>query len=226
MKINIISHTPNPEELIATAGKLCYSNVGIEDIGSELTVEEIDRFVKHLANIGHESPLEHISFTFAVEGISRALSLQLVRHRVGVSYSQQSQRYVEMDNPTFITPNTILKYSDACEEFDKITNEITKSYSKLIDLGIPKEDARSILPNAIETKMVFTMNARALLNFFKLRCCRRAQEEIREMADEMLRQVKTIAPSVFSRAGASCMYDRCTEGDMTCGKPRKEDEYL
>ena len=223
MKVKLISHTPNPEELVAKAGKLCYSEVGVDEISDKLTKEDIEKFVSHITKVGHGSVLEHISFTFAIEGVSRALSLQLVRHRIA-SYSQQSQRYVSMDSPDFIVPNTINNDSEAYNEFCNITNEIAKSYNKLIDLGIPKEDARSVLPNATETKLVVTMNARALLNFLSLRHCKRTQEEIRILAIKMLRLVKEVAPNVFKYAGASCVSGKCNEGSQTCGKPY--DRYM
>ena len=106
LKVKIIAHTPEPDKVVAQAGKLCYSAVGVDEIAQKLTEEEIARYVNMLANIGHESPLEHVSFTFAIEGISRACTHQIVRHRIA-SYSQQSQRYVKLEQFEYIIPPAI-----------------------------------------------------------------------------------------------------------------------
>lgn len=228
MKVELISHTPNPEELVAQSAKLCYSAVGVSEIKKKLTDEEIDRFVNHLISISHESPLEHITFTFAVEGVSRSLTHQLIRHRIGASYSQQSQRYVRLDNFEYVTPEEIRKDSKLCNIYQRHLKETQEVYDYLVE-GLMKngrsekeaiEDARYIFPNACETKIVFTMNARSLINFFKQRCCTRAQWEIRDMANEMLIQVRKVAPIVFNSAGASCVNEQCPEGKMSCGKPQ------
>ena len=242
LKVKIIAHTPNPEEVVAQAAKLCYSPVGVDGIMEKLTPEKIESFVNNLASIGHESPLEHVSFTFAVEGISRACSHQLVRHRIA-SYSQQSQRYVKEDkNFEFITPSIIeamgplawqqyerdmqtihnmyLRWQQDIEEFVKETNYPTNGMNAE---KVANENARYVLPNACETKIVFTMNVRTLYNFFSKRCCNRAQEEIRELADEMLRQVQEIAPVLFKNAGAPCVKGKCPEGKMACGRPKNKE---
>lgn len=231
MKVKILSHTPNLESVIAAAGKLCYSKVGVDGILEKSTKEDNERFVKMLADMGHESPLEHVSFTFAVEGISRACSHQLVRHRIA-SYSQQSQRYVNLDETfEYITPPNILN-SKIKKEYDLVATLINNYYEmfsrKLMDeymeSGMSKrdaekkaiEDARYILPNACETKLVFTMNIRTLLNFFEKRCCSRAQWEIRDLANEMLKQCREISPILFNNAGATCNKGYCKEGQMSC----------
>ena len=237
LKVKIIAHTPNPEEVVAQAAKLCYSPVGVDGIMEKLTPEKIESFVNNLASIGHESPFEHVSFTFAVEGISRACSHQIVRHRIA-SYSQQSQRYVkEGDNFEFVIPNIITDMG-AVQEFEQDMKTIHNMYTKwqnqiqefveetdyptngMNSEKVANENARYVLPNACETKIVFTMNVRSLYNFFSKRCCNRAQEEIRELADEMLKQVKEIAPILFKNAGAPCVKGRCPEGKMTCGRPK------
>lgn len=220
MKVKLINYTPSPEELVAKAGKLCYSPVGVDEIEKNLTDLEVEKFVKQIVNTGHHSVLEHISFTFAVEGVSRALLSQLTRHRLA-SYSVQSQRYVELDSPDFIIPDTVKQNNEAYKEFVKSLNTIVNTYNQLIKMGIPKEDARAILPNATETKIVFTMNARSLMNFFELRCCSRSQSEIFTLAHKMLVVVKEVAPSVFEKAGASCVRGKCKEGKMTCGNPQR-----
>ena len=246
MKVKIIAYTPNPEEVVASAAKLCYSKVGVDEIQENLTEEGIEKFVSMLSAIGHHSPLEHCTFTFAVEGISRACSHQLVRHRIA-SYSQQSQRYVKLDKfdyiiPTAIENNEFAKdiFLNAMEQDQKAYNGIVEElmneyiassgytlasiprseYNKLEKLAI--EDARYVFPNACETKIVFTMNVRTLMNFFTHRCCDRAQWEIRDLANEMLIQVKEIAPTLFKKAGASCVRSKCPEGSMSCGNPKKD----
>lgn len=239
MKVELIAHTPNADEIVAKAAKLCYSKVGVEEIGQKLTPEKIQKFVKMLADMGHGSPIEHVSFTFAIEGISRTTSHQLVRHRIA-SYSQQSQRYVDLDKTFgYITPPQISGNRQAQQIYENTVDVIHSAYNHIADLlhrqliekGVePKaarkiaiEDARYILPNACETKMVVTMNARTLLHFFHHRCCNRAQWEIRNLADEMLELVKGVASAIFSNCGAPCENGKCTEGPMTCGEPRRRD---
>ena len=194
MKVKILSHTPEPEKVISMAAKLCYSAVGVDQIEENLTPESIDKFLNMLISIGHESPLEHVSFTFAVEGISRACSHQIVRHRIA-SFSQQSQRYVKLDQFEYIIPPEIERNEEAkkifiesmnkCQEdYDKLVEILfAKHYQELLDKGVSEkkaksqaekmsiEDARYVFPNACETKMVFTINARSLYNFFHHRCC-------------------------------------------------------
>jgi thymidylate synthase (FAD) len=242
MKVTLIQHTPEPEKLIAASAKLCYSNVGAENIMEGIDEEKTEKFLNMLMDLGHESPIEHVSFTFAVEGVSRVLTHQLVRHRIGCSYSQQSQRYVRLEQFEYIIPPEIEKNQAAKELFIKAMeddqqtyNKITEllyqdHYSKLLSEGKTEkqaksaaekssiEDARYVFPNACETKIVFTMTARALMNFFRHRCCQRAQWEIRELAEEMLRQVKAVAPTLFKHAGPSCVSGPCAEGAMSCGK--------
>ena len=241
LKVKLIAHTPNPEEVVAQAAKLCYSQVGVDGIMEKLTPEKIEKFVDHLATIGHESPLEHVNFTFAIEGISRVTTHQLVRHRLA-SYSQQSQRYVKLDQFEYIIPPEIERNEEAkkifiesmnkCQEdYDKLVEILfAKHYQELLDKGVSEkkaksqaekmsiEDARYVFPNACETKMVFTINARSLYNFFHHRCCERAQWEIRELATEMLRLVREVAPILFNNVGPNCLNGACPEGKMTCGK--------
>lgn len=230
MKVEIIAHTPNIENVLASAGRLCYSKVGVKELLEKYSKEENEKFVKMLADMGHESPLEHVSFTFAIEGVSRALSHQLVRHRIA-SYSQQSQRYVNL-NKTFdyiIPPNIRGAFEDF---YIKSMNQAFENYIALAAglkfnyelAGMNKreaekkaiEDARYVLPNACETKLVFTMNVRTLLHFFEKRCCSRAQWEIRDLANEMLRQCREISPILFNNAGPTCKRGYCNEGNMSC----------
>lgn len=293
MKVKLISHTPEPEKIVTSAAKLCYSPVGINEIQKGLDEEKINNFINMLMGMGHESPIEHVSFTFAIEGVSRSLTHQLVRHRIA-SYSQQSQRYVRENQFEYIAPPEIknnkrarkifiehmeasqkayddiiielmfekmkennkydkwckevaeyteiddgdgawcidISYKDMCSGedssvllgyFDMFKESFPNEYRKIEKRAI--ENARYVLPNATETKIILTMNARSLLNFFNLRCCNRAQDEIRELADRMLIECKKVAPTLFKYAGASCMFDNCPEGKMSCGNPRNPNEY-
>lgn len=241
LKVKLLSHTPNPERLVASAARLCYSSCSIEEISESLTDEKVNTFVNMLAKMGHESPLEHISFTFGIEGVSRALLAQLTRHRIA-SYSVQSQRYVKENSFQYVIPPEIEDSEDAREKFISLMEKAEESYniiaeilmdkhkSKYIELGMDEnqatkmaekkaiEDARFVLPNACETKIICTFNARSLLNLFSQRCCNRAQWEIRDLSKEMLRLVYRVAPSVFRNAGPSCIRGACREGKMSCLK--------
>lgn len=242
LKVKLIEHTPNPEKVIASAAKLCYSAVGIEEIVEGLDEEKTSEFLERLMSYGHMSPIEHVSFTFAVEGVSRSLTHQLVRHRIA-SYSQQSQRYVKLNQFEYVVPPEIDKDERARKIFIKAMEDSQKAYDELTDIlkkkyierGMKKfaaekkaiEDARYVFPNACETKIMLTMNARSLMNFFQERCCNRAQWEIHALADKMLRQVKEVAPILFKNAGPSCVRGNCSEGSMTCGHMREvREKYL
>jgi thymidylate synthase (FAD) len=226
LKVILLNHTKRPEETIAHAAKLCYSPASIEQLKNTIEGSDNEKFVKRLLQLGHLSPLEHAIFTFGVEGISRACSHQLVRHRIA-SYSQQSQRYVgerrkkEHETFDFVIPPSI-EVSGKKEWFIDKMREIQNWYDELIEvLGDSgeksNEDARFILPNAAETKIIVTMNVRELIHFFSVRCCERAQWEIRDLATEMLRLTREVLPSVFSKSGPNCVKGACTEGKMTCG---------
>lgn len=217
MKVTLFQYTPEPERVVAAAARLCYSPVGAETIRERLTDEQANLLLKKIINSGHHSTLEHVNFTFAIEGISRVLSHQLVRHRIA-SYSQQSQRYVKEHDFAYIVPPSIAENPGAKLKFEQLMNEVRRVYDELVTLGVHQEDARYVLANATETKIVLTMNARSLLHFFVLRCCNRAQWEIRDLAWEMLRQVKEVAPTLFEFAGPACMSGPCPEGAMTCGQ--------
>ena len=220
MKIKILAHTPNPERVIALAGKLCYSQVGIDELNDKISDEQVEKFITKLSDMGHMSPFEHASFTFAIEGISRTCSHQIVRHRLA-SFSQQSQRYVKMKGE-YVVPPYIYWHEELLLEFNHALEDADKAYNKLVE-GLMRygrtekeaiEDARYILPSACTTKMEVTMNVRELLHFFKQRCCKRAQWEIREVAKEMLKQCKEVSPILFKNAGAPC--STCTEGELKC----------
>lgn len=241
MKVTLLTYTPDPEKTIAAAARLCYSPATIDSIRDGLTEEKTRSFVQMLAEIGHESPLEHVSFTFGIEGVSRSFLAQITRHRIA-SYSVQSQRYVSEAMFEYVVPPEIEKLPEAREEFlramredqehyETLTRMLTEKHCEaLVNSGMnPKdaekkaskmaiEDARFVLPNACDTKMIVTMNVRSLYNFFAHRCCSRAQWEIRAVADEMLRLVKDAAPSLFCGAGPRCVKGACPEGKMSCGK--------
>ncbi len=218
MEVKLLRYTPEPDKTVAMSARLCYSPIGAAQLEETISEEQAAKLVRQLATMGHVSTFEHVSFTFAIEGVSRVLTHQLVRHRLA-SYSQQSQRYVKEHAFETILPPTIAAKPAAKAKFEALCQEIQDLYNELTEEGIPAEDARYILPNAAETKIVVTMNARSLMHFFELRCCNRAQWEIRELANKMLAQVREVAPLIFAKAGATCDSQRvCHEGKMSCGK--------
>ena len=218
MMVKLVRHTPEPERTVAMSARLCYSPIGAAQLEEKISDEQAAKLVRKLVSMGHLSTLEHVTFTFAIEGVSRVLTHQLVRHRIA-SYSQQSQRYVKEHDFETIVPASIASKPEAKAKFDKLMTEIQAMYDEFIALDIPAEDARYILPNATETKIVCTFNARSLLNFFSLRCCTRAQWEIRALANEMLRQCQAVAPVIFENAGPTCVSEGvCHEGAMSCGR--------
>ncbi|MBP5313339.1 MAG: FAD-dependent thymidylate synthase [Eggerthellaceae bacterium] len=219
MRVELLYHTPDPERAIATAARLCYAPIGASELLETMPEDKVESVLSTIMGSGHYSALEHASFTFAVEGVSRALTHQLVRHRLA-SYNQQSQRYVKFNaGVPVVVPHTVEEDNRAKEVFDNAVDSAAKAYEELLSLGIPAEDARYLLPNAAETKIVITMNARELLHFFNERCCKRAQWEIRELALEMLSLAKEAAPYIFMCAGAPCVEGPCPEGKMSCGSP-------
>lgn len=220
LNIALITHTPTPEKVIAAAARLCYSN----DTSINLLMEYMDdekaaKLIRKLKKVHHETPFEHVTFTFAVEGVSRALLAQITRHRIA-SFSVRSQRYCEENGFEYVEPESI-RASEQKTLFDGIMVEISRAYRLLVEHGIPKEDARMILPNACVTRFMVTMNVRELYHFFALRCCNRAQWEIRELADGMLNLCKAVSPVLFEDAGANCEHlGYCPEGTMSCGKAK------
>lgn len=252
MNVTLLAYTAMPEHIVAAAAKLCYSESSATDLMDGLDDEKATKFVEMLGSFGHMSPIEHASFTFAIEGVSRTFLAQVTRHRIA-SFSVQSQRYVKQKNFVYITPPEIEKDKETLEIFNKAMQDSIDSYNKIADILSAKykkefleeglteksanskaekkaiEDARFILPNACETKMVMTMNARELKHFFNLRCCNRAQWEIRDVAREMYRLAYKAAPALFENSGPSCVSGKCPEGKMTCGKAtevRKEYEAI
>ena len=249
MLVKLIAHTNDPERTIAAAAKLCYSDAHIETLLEGLTPEKTAAFLQRLSDLGHASPIEHASFTFGIEGVSRTFLAQVTRHRIA-SFSVQSQRYVRLEDFRYVIPPEIEAIPAAKRQFIDAMNADAQKYldlvhtledahtARLAAAGLDEkaarakaskqanEDARFVLPNACETKMVMTMNCRSLLNFFNLRCCERAQWEIRAVADEMLRLVLPLAPHIFAAAGPRCLTGPCPEGAMCCGRQQAvRDKY-
>lgn len=247
--VTLLCYTPMPEKLVASAAKLCYSPTNIQNIQEGLDEEKTSQFVKMLADLGHDSPIEHASFTFGIEGVSRSLMAQITRHRIA-SFSVQSQRYVAESRFEYVIPPEIESIPEAKQEFLKAMEEDQEHYEHLTALLKEKhekewlskefspkqaaskaqkqsiEDARFVLPNACTTKMICTMNARSLRHFFSLRCCNRAQWEIRDVAIQMLALVKKVAPDLFAVSGPSCLRGACSEGKMSCGKAEEVRSYF
>ncbi len=247
-KVYLLAHTPNPEHTVASAAKLCYSPSKVSELTENLTNDKAAAFVDMLSEIGHESPIEHASFTFGIEGVSRALLAQITRHRMA-SFSVKSQRYVREGSFEYVTPPEIAAEPEALALYEEIMAEDQKRYDRITEILKEKhkavflsegkdektadrmaekkaiEDARFVLPNACETQMVMTINARSLMNFFKLRCCKRAQWEIQDVANQMLALVSAVAPNLFKNAGPSCLNGKCGEGKMSCGKVQEVKEF-
>ena len=223
LKVILLRHTLSPEETIALAAKLCYSKSTITDLKDKISSRDQSEFIRKLMDMGHESVLEHVSFTFGVEGVSRVLLAQLTRHRIA-SFSVQSQRYVSYENGFgYIIPESIMALgNDAVQKYSEQMETIESWYTewqKLLGKGEKSnEDARFVLPNACETRIIVTMNVRELRHFFSLRMCSRAQWEIRRMAEEMFRLCFETAPALFMDAGPACLRGKCPEGEKSCGK--------
>jgi len=224
LKVELLRYTPAPEEAIALAAKLCYSKASISNLKEKISEKDQSAFIEKLMDMGHESVLEHVSFTFGVEGVSRVLLAQLTRHRIA-SFSVQSQRYVSYeDGFGYIIPESIAALGTDAEKKYKEQMETIESWyidwQKLLGKKGEKsnEDARFVLPNACETRIVMTMNVRELRHFFSLRMCNRAQWEIRRMAEEMFRLCYKTAPALFRDAGPACLRGKCPEGGKTCGQ--------
>lgn len=232
LKVTLLQHTPTPDRTVAAAGRLCYAPVSAASLSEQMTGDEVARMVRILVRSGHHSALEHASFSFAVDGISRACSHQLVRHRLA-SFNQQSQRYVRFgEGDDFIIPPKIDEVPEAREVFLRAMEQARVAYDRLVEIGSAQgysketvqEDARFVLPNAAETKIVVTMNARELRHFFRVRCCRRAQWEINRLAWAMRHLAIGVAPVLLEATGPGCVTDACPEGKMTCGQEYSVEE--
>ena len=235
LHVRLITHTPNPEQIIALGAKLCYSGAVIDQLFEKVTAKDQTSFIERLMSMGHESVLEHASFTFGIEGISRSLLAQVTRHRIA-SFSVQSQRYVSYsDGFGFIIPPAIENLGpEAVDEYEREMSMMQTWYEKWQTLlgnqgEKSNEDARFVLPNACETRLLMTMNVRELRHFFQMRMCSRAQWEIREMATQMHKLCMEVAPTLFYDAGPACLRGKCPEGAKSCGlaaQKKKEREQL
>ena len=226
MNVNLLAHTPEPDQIVAAAAKICYSDIAASDLLQAQEQNLSRKLIAELFKSGHLSTFEHVNFTFGIDGLSRVASHQLVRHRVA-SFSQQSQRYVQMNfSPdSIIIPPSIQDNPEALKIFQEQAESAHNTYKNLLEMGITKEDARFILPHGYSTRLVLTMNARELHHFFSLRLCRRAQWEIHELARKMLILVREKAPVLFEKAGPSCIFGKCEES-RSCNKPYKNMEDL
>ena len=211
MRVVLMSGTLIPEVLCGAAAAICTNS------------KDPCKSLDHALASGHTSVLEHAVFTFRVTGLSRAALAQLTRHRLA-SFDVQSQRYVKLDNPELVIPDSIHS-SEFAEEAEKTMKQVMDLYKRMVEAGIPCEDARYVTPQAVTTSLIMTMNARELLHFFSLRTCNRAQWEIRQLADEMLRQCREYAPEIFDHAGPGCVTGTCPE-KKPCGHPREEGEWI
>jgi thymidylate synthase (FAD) len=226
MKVVLVRHTLNPEEVVALGARLCYSKARVDDLLTRVEAKDQTDFVHKIMGMGHDSVLEHASFTFGIEGVSRTLLAQITRHRVA-SFSVQSQRYVSYESGFgYIVPPKIEALGEeAVREFERQMDTMHQWYTqwqKRLGTGEGgNEDARFVLPGACETRMMVTMNVRELRHFFSLRMCSRAQWEIRALANEMHRLCMEVAPALFENAGPGCVRGACPEGDKCCGKPRR-----
>ena len=224
VKVMLLTHTPDPEKTCALAARMCYSHADVDALKEKVTAQDQAKYLDRVISSGHHSVLEHASFTFAVEGVSRVLLAQLTRHRIA-SFSVQSQRYVSLKDDFFyiVPPRIRALGEDAVREYEQQMDMMhlwyTQWQERLGNTGEgSNEDARFVLPSACETRLTMTMNARELMHFFSLRCCNRAQWEIREMATQMLMLCREVAPTIFKYAGPSCLVGPCPEGAKTCGK--------
>jgi len=216
LKVVLVSYTNDPEITCARCASVSWRRESLK----ELTLDQAREIIRRVLRSGHESVIEHASFTFFVEGISRSLTHQLVRHRIA-SYTQQSMRYVDLSELKGYTvkPESISNNHELSKLFDDMIVKCKDAYNLFRDKGIPPEDARFVLPIATQTKIAITMNARELRHFFAMRCCLRAQWEIRELANKMLKICKSVAPSLFENSGPSCVrLGYCPEAELTCGK--------
>lgn len=219
IKVTLISYTDDPEQNVAAAIRQCYSPVGAIELKEKIDQATKERLIKQVLQSGHASTLEHASFTFAIEGLSRVIEIHLIRHRIGTAFSIQSGRYVKRSEAKFTRPPSFSKLDEKLKkEIDEHFERTQELYGKLTEAGVPAEDARYVQPQSLQTKLVVTMNARSLLHFFEVRCCRRAQWETQILANKMLSEVKKVAPIIFSNAGPTCMTEKvCWEGKLGCG---------
>lgn len=221
LKVKLLSHTADPEQNVVAAIRQCYSSVGAEELKEKTTEEVKKRLIKQVIESGHTSTLEHATFTFSIDGVSRVTEIHLIRHRIA-SFSIQSGRYVKRGDAAYRIPPAIKGLKEKNKKlYDKYLKHLDNSqelYNELLDAEIKAEDARFCQPQSVQVKIVMSMNARELLHFFSVRSCNRAQWEIREIAKQMLDLVKEVAPNIFENAGAPCVSEKiCDQGNLSCG---------
>lgn len=223
MQVSLIRHTLSPEELVALGARLCYSKATMDDLQERIASHDQDGFIRNIRSMGHDSVMEHASFTFGIEGVSRVLLAQITRHRLA-SFSVQSQRYCGTDPMDVVIPQSIIdkRFLGSINSLLRHANDV---YQAMVQEGVEEEDARYFTFQAGKTRFLVTMNVRELRHFFRLRTCNRAQWEIRNLADEMLRICKETTPLLFEDSGCACMVGKpCPEGAKSCGKPRRKEE--
>jgi len=230
MKVELITWTPDPEILAATAARVCYSDQSATDISAALAASDIDRILDHVLASGHHSVIEHITFTFAIDDVSRVLTHQLVRHRVGIAFSQQSQRYVRLDPPAFLVPPAIAASPDLCQQYQDLMAESHRVYATLIAGGIPKEDARFALPEAVMTRIIMTANFRQLIHMYAINACFRSQWEFRELMRRIKSEVRRVCPRLSRELKIKCFSTGFCDEVKMCAQlegrmPRKEDVF-
>lgn len=227
MKVQLISYTPDPELLMTSAARLCYKDISAIDIRKYLEPGDVESLLTTVIESGHHSVLEHVTFSFALDEVSRVLTHQLVRHRVGIAYSQQSQRYTKLDATGFIIPETIAKSNLSMVVLVVLKNGL-ELYEALLFEGVPKEDARYVLPQAIETRLVMTVNARQLIHMYAINACFRSQWEFRDLMNALRREVKTVSPRLAKEMQIKCIaMGYCNEAspckELGDKMPRKND---
>lgn len=220
MRVKLLRYTKDAEIVCAAAAHSCYSSFPAGDLIEEMDQERARNVLRRVLRMGHHSVIEHASYTFSIEGVSRVVTHQLVRHRLA-SYSQQSQRYVDMDHMDYVIPPSVAEDRERADRFRRVMEMLWEEYRSLSE-QVPVEDARYVLPNACTANITVTMNARELWHLFSLRCCNRAQWELRKVADLMLEQVREVSPTIFEEAGPPCVRGPCPEGPKSCGHPRVE----
>jgi len=219
LKVELLSHSADPEGIVVAAIRQCYSSVGAKELKEKTTEEVRKRLIKQVIDSGHTSTLEHASFTFAIDGVSRVTEIHLIRHRIA-SFSIQSGRYVKRGDAAYRVPPKIKNLNDKklYEKYLRHLDNAQELYNELTDAGIPAEDARFCQPQSVQVKIVMSMNARELLHFFSLRTCTRAQWEIQEIGKQMLALVRKVAPTIFENAGPPCISQKlCDQGKLSCG---------
>lgn len=228
MNVELLSWTPSPELLVAAAARLCYRDVSAVNLMQDLTAEDVDHLLDVVLSSGHLSVVEHVSFCFAVDGVSRVLTHQLVRHRVGVAFSQQSQRFVNVRDAGYIVPRSVSMRAELDERFRAVADAAIAAYRDLVDAGVPNEDARFVLPQAIATRLVMSVNLRELIHMYRLDACLRSQWEMRHLVNLMKREIRRVSPRLAHELKIKCFAQGYCDETVMCKElesrmPRKSD---